>query len=355
MSGQYLRLYQEGTEPSDAYLLAGGGALFFLTDVDKYSIQGQNIIIGGTEVLLDKVLGLRTFRLETALAESSAQIKRIPAEKFIAGLSQVSFLINVAMVLAKQVVLTNQIISRYEHSLHGKERDRQKVCLEYYKIVRDVKEVNTKRMLPWLKEFITKYETSLIYREGEALSRTAEPVRITSVTHLTDKMAEYPKDSLLCEEGTDGAELFILQSGTIDVLVKGNPVATISEQGTPIGEIALLIGEKRSATLKARNNVVVTRIRKNEIKEVAEREIGVVQSIAHSLGKKHFQNVHRVRDLTGKSIEKEIADNSGQAKSAMKFTNAQTELSSVRNAFSELVFRKNESFLKEIAVRYAID
>ncbi|HEY1405314.1 MAG TPA: cyclic nucleotide-binding domain-containing protein [Spirochaetota bacterium] len=353
MSESFIRLYADGDEPTDAYLLAEGECVFFVSEGDKYTIKGKNIILGGSEVILSKSLNVHTLRLETALIDSTAKVKRIPAERFLEGLSQVSFLLNVAMVLAKQVSLTNLIIARYEKTLHGKKNDRRQVCLEYYNIVRDLKASNAKRVLPWLKEMIVKYETSLVFREGEAMSRTAEPIRISGGTQLSDKMMEFPLGSHLCEEGEEGNEMYILQSGMIDVVVKGTVVATYSEPGTPIGEMALLIGEKRTATLKAKNNVVVTRIRKDEIKEVAEREISIIQSVAHSLAKKQYQNVCRIKDLTEKSIEKEIFSDGG--KDALKFAAVATELSSLRNALSELVFKKNEPFLKEIADRYAID
>jgi len=352
MSKSFSRLFAERSESNEAFLLAEGEVVFYLTESDKYVIKGKNLIIGGSEIILSKVLSIETNRLETALVDGDSKVKRISSESFIEGLSKVSFLLNVAMVLAKQVSLTNEIIVRCSKTLNGSKNDRRDACLEYYRLVNDLKKENAKRMLPWLKELIVKYETSLVFKEGEAYSKTAEPVRITSGTHLTDKMIEFPMGSFLCQEGETGTEMYILQSGMIDVIVRDTVVATYSESGTPIGEMALLIGEKRTASLKAKNNVVATRIRKEEIREVAERDIGVIQSVVQSLAKKHFQNVGRIRDLTEKTIEKEIFSD---GKDALKNTAVHTELSGLRNAVSEIVFKKNEPFLKEIAQRYLID
>ena len=46
------------------------------------------------------------------------------------------------------------------------------------------------------------------------------------------------------------------QAGSIDVEIGGNRVATIDKKGTVFGEMALLLNEKRSATLRAKNNTV---------------------------------------------------------------------------------------------------
>ncbi|MCM8761499.1 MAG: cyclic nucleotide-binding domain-containing protein, partial [Candidatus Omnitrophica bacterium] len=63
----------------------------------------------------------------------------------------------------------------------------------------------------------------------------------------------------------------------------GNRVTTISEPGTIIGEMALLLGDKRAATLRAMNNVVVTPIKKSDLKDIAEKESSLFLSIAISI------------------------------------------------------------------------
>lgn len=352
---KYIRLYQSGSEVNEAYLLEEGNAAFFITDTDKYSVNGKNLIIGGTELILNIELSLSASRIETSVVGEGAKLKKLSRESFSEGLKNPSFLLNLGMVLAKQVSLSNQIITKNRTALKGKEEDRQRVCLEYFRIVRDLRDENVKRKLPWLKELVSKYEMSLVFKEGEALSRTAEPVRITGGSALSDKTMEFKKDSIICEEGTDGEEMYILQSGSIDVVVKGNAVAVISDAGTPIGEIALLIGEKRTATLRAKNDVVLTRIHKNDLREIAERDISVIRSIVSSLSKKHYQNVHKAQELTSQIVQKELSDDSAaRQKVSLKYTAACTELSAVRNALSEAVFKKNEPFLKEIALRYNV-
>jgi CRP-like cAMP-binding protein len=355
MSGKFIKLYESGTAADCSFLLEEGNAFFFVTTSDKYILNGRNLIIGGSELILFKELGISASRMETALVDETSKVKKISSEKFSEGMSNFPFLINVSMVLAKQVSLTNKIITENRKNLVGKEDDRRTLCIDYYKIVRDLRDENVKRKLPWLKDIVVKYETSLVFKEGEALSRTSEPVKIMTSNVLTSKMVEYPKDGIICEEGADGTEMYILQSGMIDVLVGGKPVATISDPGTPIGEIALLIGEKRTATMKAKNTVVLTRIHKNDLKDIAVNDLPVIKSIALSLAKKHYQNVSKVHDLTMKLVEKQMnTSQEDNRKAAMKYSSIASSLSSLRNDISEVLFKKNEPFLREIAVRYNI-
>lgn len=349
----FLKLYDQNAEPTDAYLLADGTAVFYVSETDKYNLVGKNVVIGGTELLLAKELSIPARRIETVVIRKDASVKRLSCDSFFAGLANFSFLLNVSMVAAKQVSLTNKIVSVNRQALKGREEERQKVCLDYYRIVSSLKHENEKRRLPWLKDFIVKYETSLVYKEGEAVSRTAEPLRIQTSNNLADMIVEYPKDGILCEEGSVGEEMFILQSGTIDVRVGGHSVATISDPGTPIGEIALLIGEKRTATLMARNNVVVTRIKKADIKAIASRDDTILRSIALSLAKNHFQNVMKLHEISSQLVERDISTSSeDKGKAAKKYSQAKTELAALCNALGEMVFKHNEPFLKEISARY---
>ena len=66
-------------------------------------------------------------------------------------------------------------------------------------------------------------------------------------------------------EGDDTQDLFILVSGQLNVF-KGNiKIAEITEKGSLFGEMSFLLKAKRSATIKAGENVKAIRIPKDEI------------------------------------------------------------------------------------------
>jgi CRP-like cAMP-binding protein len=354
MSQSFVRLYGSGSPADGAFLLAEGSAHFFINTADKYSLSGKGMIIGATELVLSSE-GISTPRLETALAAADAQIKRIPPEKFTDGLKSFPFLMNISIVMAKQLVLTNKILSQAQKNFSGKEDERKSVSIQYYHIVKDIAAEYAKRKLPWLKDFLSKYEMSLVFKEGEAHSRTLEPVRLDGCSALSGNLVEYPKGTLLCEEGAAGSEMFILQSGMIDVLIGGKPVAVISDCGTPIGEIALLIGEKRSATLRAKNTVIAAKLQKSDLAAVSQKDLSIIRRIALSLAKKHYQNVNRICELTGKIVEKELTrEADAKSRESLKLSSMESELSAMRDAVSEMTFKRREPFLKEIADKYGI-
>lgn len=349
----YKKLYAAQSTPDAAFFLEDGNVYFFASEGDKYAIKGKNIIVGATEIILNRILGIETNRLETAVIGHGSSIKRLPVDRFLSGIKSYSFILNVSMVIAKQVYLTNQIINRNLEGLEGDEKKTREISTKYYEIVSRLKAEYEKRRLPWLKELVVKYETSLTYKRGEAFGRGADQSKITSEISLTDKYIEFPKDSVICEEGTVGEEMYILQSGTVDVYIEGHKVVSIGEPGAVFGEIALLLGEKRTATLKARNNVVLTRIMKKDIKEVAERQPEILIDVASSLAKKHFHNIEKINSINQLLIKQSIDDEfKPQEKKKLDHHHMNNEFLALKSDVEKYCDSKEADFLRDLVERF---
>jgi CRP-like cAMP-binding protein len=65
---------------------------------------------------------------------------------------------------------------------------------------------------------------------------------------------ELPAGQVLAQEGERGTEFFIVVRGEVEVVQDGRLVATRGP-GSPLGEIALLAGRRRTATLIAQTPV----------------------------------------------------------------------------------------------------
>ncbi len=190
---------------------------------------------------------------------------------------------------------------------------------------------------------------SLIYKRGEAYFKSAEPTKVSTETCSSDNVTEYEKDTLICEENTVGNEMYILQKGTIDVSVGGNRVATISDQGTIIGEMALLLGEKRTASLKAKNNVVLTKISKSGLKEFTEKQGEIFLTIVQSLAKRHYYNIIKIQDINKRIIEQNLDEEEAGEKKSPAHIKSENELKKMRYKLLDLADEKKVDFLDKIA------
>ncbi len=347
MNQNFIKLYSGTSEADSVFLLNEGSVYFYVSEIDKYVIRGKNLIIGATELILSKLLGIKTERLETAVTDRESKIKKISADKFINGMNLYSFALNASIVIAKQVLLTNNIIHNNINKLTGTANRARTILIEYYLILSRLKEEHDKRKLQWLKEIINQFETTLSYKKGEAFYKSSEPTKVSGTHNLSDSMVEFPRGSIICKENSSGDEMYILNSGSIDVTVGGNRVATINEAGTVFGEMALLLGEKRTATLTAKNNVVISKISRSSLKEISQDQTHLLKDIACSLAKKHNFNVVRIESTNQSLAEKNFSDENAD-RSNSELNRAEKDLRSLKSQVEEIRQKKNAEFLDDL-------
>jgi len=347
MAENFIRLYSADSSPDYAYLLNNGKVFLYTSNIDKYAINGQNLIVGSTELIMNKLLNYETPRVETAVASGDSVIKKIPADKFISGLNTFLFIMNISIVLAKQVMLTNKILNKNMEVLQGKDKQLRELSVKYYIGVLKLNQEYEKRKQPWMGEVLKKHLNTINYKKGEAFYKSQDSITIEASQHLSDKMVEYPRGSIICKENAEGGEMYILESGSIDVEIGGNVVATIEKKGSVIGEMALLLNEKRTATLKSKNNVVITIIKKEELKEICERQTDFLKNIAVSLAQKHYYNIIKINAVS-KSLVDEHFDNGTDDKTVTQIEKFHDSINKLRHELDDLLYKKKAEFLKPI-------
>jgi hypothetical protein len=348
MSGNYIKLYTASSAVDSAFFLGEGSVLFYVTNTDKYAISGKNLIVGSTEIIMNNVSGGNVVRIETAVAEPASIIKKMAIDKFLNGLQTYSFALNASMVLAKQVMLTNQIIQKNLSLLKDDETKMKTYSVEYYMIVIRLQREYDKRKLPWLRDIIQEFDDTLTFKKGEAYYKSSEPVKIQNAASITDRDVEFQKDTVICEENSIGNEMYILKSGTLDVIIKGIKVATIDEPGTVIGETSLLLGEVRTATLKAKNRVIVTRIGKADLKDVSMKQTDFLPSIAQTLAKRHFYNVSKI-DSINKSIAEHNIDRDILGKKQISYSQRTfKDLNKLKQTIEDVTRGKDAEFMRDL-------
>lgn len=344
MEERFLQLYKKNALADAAYVIADGNAFLFITEADKYLLQGKNLIIGATELVLSTKTDEKIMRLETALALKGTTIKRIPPETLIGGLDNSAFAMNLAIVEAKIVVLTNEILKKDLQLDSGLVKEKN-ICIEYYTIIHFLQKEYEKRRLPWIKELIEKYKTSLIFKKGEAFARATESIKVETPKELSSNTMEFPPGSVLCQEGSIGDYMYILESGQLEVYIQNAKVATISEKGTVIGEIAMLLSMPRTATLKAQNTVRVTKVTRDDLKKSSSPQL--IQMLLVSLAKKHQANVVHIEDINEKKALA-YAENKEQESHKTDIHRYYNELTQLKGALEKLINTKQADYLEYI-------
>lgn len=135
----------------------------------------------------------------------------------------------------------------------------------------------------------------------------------------------YTPGEVMCDAGTDSTEMFLLISGVLSISTKeGVPIAALTPV-TIVGEIGIITGQPRTATVKAVKESEVFIINKRQFEELVQEDenmgVKVYRNTAHSLCEKIVNDNVRTRDyylakssyeMEKVSYERKIADYENQ-------------------------------------------
>jgi CRP/FNR family transcriptional regulator, cyclic AMP receptor protein len=145
---------------------------------------------------------------------------------------------------------------------------------------------------------VVTFVTTTALFAGLDAAESSEVVRIMEVQRFTDGEDVF-------REGDPGDAWFIVFDGNAKVLKQASGGAreiAVLERGAVFGEIAMLDGQPRSATVRAGGPLTVLRFRRSRFEELLEQgSLGaykLVLSIARVLAQRHRQLTQQIAQLT---------------------------------------------------------
>ena len=93
---------------------------------------------------------------------------------------------------------------------------------------------------------------------------------------------DFPAGRVLCTEGMYGGDFFILESGAADVTRGGNKIATM-QSGDFFGEIALVDGGRRTATVTTTTPSRAFVLGPRQFQNVLHQNVEVIHSVMKAL------------------------------------------------------------------------
>jgi CRP-like cAMP-binding protein len=127
--------------------------------------------------------------------------------------------------------------------------------------------------------------------------------------------SEYDRDAVLMREGEPGDSLVVIASGSVSVTVGGRSqtVATLGP-GDIVGEMSLLAGAPRSATVVALRPVIAYRIGKDQLQTILDHSPSLYERFAEMVEKRKAE----LADIYGPGLEKLYFASRAQLVSAMR-------------------------------------
>ena len=149
------------------------------------------------------------------------------------------------------------------------------------------------------------YEEARAILRGEPLFQCLSDAQIENLVSQSD-LNHFGRGERVIEEGAEGDSMFILLRGNAQVSVAKNgstiPVATL-RSGDCFGEMSLLTGEKRSATVRADGDCYVMEIGKDVLGEVIRESPDCLRQLSELLARRKMETEGILKDATDPSAD----------------------------------------------------
>jgi CRP-like cAMP-binding protein len=108
-----------------------------------------------------------------------------------------------------------------------------------------------------------------------------DPTELQSVADLMHE-ANVPAGAVVTAEGGPGDGFFVIDSGEAEVMVEGQPRGTMTA-GDYFGEIALLMGSDRTATVKATSDLRCFALTPSDFRTLVEANPSIAWKVIQSM------------------------------------------------------------------------
>ena len=303
-------VYEVMDNADSVYILQKGKLTFELSPKDRYTVEGKEIIFGAEEPLIaSRNNSEEYFRFQTVLAEDEALIKKIPLDNLYRVIGVYNIGYSITKNIARCLEITNRMFIAKEKKLSGHEISAKEFARIYVDVIDALKDAFGNYRTTWLAEIIDRYSNSLVFAKGRAFREGSGRSDFKlDMDQLDDLTFNLKAGSILCEEGDAGEEMYILNRGNLQVFIGGKKVFDIFDPGTVIGEMALLLGAKRTATIKTVTDCNITIVKRENLEEVAKSNKDFFLKMAANLGQRLEHNCMLIRETSSLLEESEYAD-----------------------------------------------
>lgn len=137
------------------------------------------------------------------------------------------------------------------------------------------------------------------------------PPEVLNELARASRVRQYPQGQILCNEGDPGDDLIVLEAGQLRIsryLADGSEaVLAVYEAPAAIGELALLDGAPRDATVTAQRTVTVRLIPRAAFLALIDREPGAVKGLLGTLAGMVRAGNARHADMIGLDVPGRLA------------------------------------------------
>jgi len=127
---------------------------------------------------------------------------------------------------------------------------------------------------------------------------------------MADNTKKYNAGETVFKEGELSAEAYILLSGTLEIIKGDKVLLELSESGSFIGEMAVLLGKPRTATVVAKTDVELGVVTEENFSTMVQKMPTVAFKLAKSIAERLEETTKELVEIKNSKIEKVENSNS---------------------------------------------
>jgi len=344
-------IYSYGDESGKAFLLKKGTVHIEITKDEKIPLPGENLIVGAIEPLLEKKQKKKVPRIFSFYSDEDTDVAPVAVSVLHSLIPKFHIGFNLCFFLATTVKLTNE---KYKKRIENKDKEQKEYnqnAVKYFTALSEIDGLAQKLRFPDLITLTAELRNELIYETGKILKQQEKTLfQITGDNQASNMLNE---NTVLCKEKEEGDELFILEQGTISVKIGDNEVAQIKEPGTVIGEMALFLGEVRTATLATLTKCRITKLKKADLESFCSTNKEFFPHIAQTLAGRINNNFVLIRAFDQQYAEEpHTVKESDKRPDFLKKKPGEDKLSNLFKSVSKLQKKKQFPQLKDFMTKY---
>jgi len=156
--------------------------------------------------------------------------------------------------------------------------------------------INWNRLYADTNQILKKYNLNIPFSAKVSTLGVGRQQMVVIAKALSEnvKVVDYPKNKIIFNAGDQGDSFYVIKNGSVRVFIEA-PVSkekiilsTLSE-GDYFGEMALLTGGPRSASVETVSNVTLLRLDKSSFDELLKEDPQISISISHMLSQRLLQ------------------------------------------------------------------
>jgi CRP-like cAMP-binding protein len=282
-----------------AFMLQVGEVIFEPVEGETFRFKGSNMIVGASEIVLEKDDKKPHKRKLSILKGDYCKINKIDKRNLLPRITQYNIGFNIAKAIASNIVNLHSVVNKLNNKLGTAEKLARDYCKVFASSIFNIETKIEENSGAYLSSLVEKYKDTVTFAYGESLIDQSSATKFKTEDEALNKFKrQYSPGDVIVREREEANEMYILADGKVGVFIHDKQIDTIKEKGQIIGEMGFILNESRTATLIADEDTSLIVVDTSHIRNFFESNKEIFLQMVLTLAKRETYLCSLVNELS---------------------------------------------------------